>query len=91
MRTWPRGRNADYVTRVIKAAQAARWTQVIHAIRAAADKVLSWLWSTPACVWAVITALSSAFESQRAHRHAAQWPTGPTSQVIASLRGNNLC
>ena len=60
MRTWPRGRNADYVTRVIKAAQAARWTQVIHAIRAAADKVPSG-YSRHLRVYG-IAALSSAIE-----------------------------
>ena len=39
MRTWPRGRNADYVARVLKAAQEGQWILVVRAIRAAADRV----------------------------------------------------
>ena len=39
MRTWPRGRNADYVGRVLKSAQEGQWALVVRAIRAAADRV----------------------------------------------------
>ena len=39
MRTWPRGRNADYVSRVLKSAQDGQWALVVRAIRAAADRV----------------------------------------------------
>lgn len=38
-RTWPRGRNDDYLSRVMKAAQRGKWSVVSKAVGTAAEKV----------------------------------------------------
>ena len=37
--TWPRGRNDDYLSRVMKAAQRSKWNVVSKAVTAAVEKV----------------------------------------------------
>ena len=39
-RTWPRGRNDDYLSRVMKSAQRNKWNVVTKAVAAAVDKVI---------------------------------------------------